>query len=56
LPPLFNGAAQLIVTLTFELTAVVGAAGAFGFPAALISTSDESGPQPAAFWAETLKV
>ena len=53
-PPV-DGATQLIVTLTFVLTVVVGAAGASGTPAALISTTDESGPEPTEFRAETLK-
>jgi len=54
-PPL-KGATQLIVTLTFEFIAVVGAAGTLGIDAALIDTSDESGPKPTRFLAETLNV
>jgi hypothetical protein len=40
-PPL-EGATQLIVTLMFELTVVVGAAGTLGLAAALTLNSDES--------------
>ncbi len=54
-PPL-KGATQLIVTLTFVLTAVVGADGTFGFDAALTINSDESSPRPTRFRAVTLKV
>jgi len=44
--PPFDGAVQLIVTLTFVLVDVAGAAGTPGFAAALITTSDESAPKP----------
>jgi len=54
-PPL-EGATQLIVTLTFVFTAVVGAAGTLGMAAALMATSDESVPKPTRFRAVTLKV
>jgi len=54
--PPFDGAVQLIVTLTFVFTAVVGAAGTLGIAAALIDTSDESVPKPTRFRAVTLKV
>ena len=54
-PPL-DGAAQLIVTLTLVFIVVVGAAGALGIDAALIDTSDESGPKPTRFLAVTLNV
>lgn len=52
-PPL-DGAAQLIVTLTFVFAAVVGAAGTLGIAAALIATSVESAPKPARVRAVTL--
>ena len=51
-----NGAAQLMVTLTLVLVCVVGAAGTLGTAAALMVTSDESGPRPMRFLAATLKV
>jgi hypothetical protein len=54
-PPL-EGATQLIVTLTFVFTAVVGAAGTLGMAAALMATSDESVPKPTRLRAVTLKV
>ena len=54
-PPL-EGATQLIVTLTFVLAAVVGAAGTLGMAAALMATSDESVPKPTRFRAVTLNV
>ena len=54
-PPL-DGAVQLIVTLTFLFTIVVGAAGTLGIVAALIDTSDESWPKPTKVRAVTLKV
>ena len=54
-PPL-EGATQLIVTLTFVFTAVVGAAGTLGFAAALTLNSDESSPRPTRVRAVTLKV
>lgn len=54
-PPL-NGAVQLMVTLTFEFTEVVGAVGTKGTDAALIETSDESAPRPTRLRALTLKV
>ena len=54
-PPL-NGASQLMVTLTFELTVVVGAAGTLGMAAALMATSVESAPRPTRVRAVTLKV
>jgi len=54
--PPFDGATQLMVTLVFEFTVVVGAAGTLGIAAALIDTSDESGPSPTRFLAVTLKV
>lgn len=54
-PPL-NGATQLIVTLTLEFTAVVGACGTLGMAAALMATEDESGPRPTMLRAVTLKV
>jgi hypothetical protein len=54
-PPL-EGATQLMVTLTFVLTAVVGAAGTLGMAAALMATSDESVPKPTRLRAVTLKV
>jgi hypothetical protein len=54
-PPL-EGATQLIVTLTFVFTAVVGAAGTLGIAAALMATSDESVPKPTRLRAVTLNV
>jgi hypothetical protein len=54
-PPL-EGATQLIVTLTFVFTAVVGAAGTLGMAAALMATSDESVPKPTRLRAVTLNV
>jgi hypothetical protein len=54
-PPL-EGATQLMVTLTFVFTDVVGAAGTLGMAAALMATSDESVPKPTRLRAVTLKV
>ena len=54
--PPFDGATQLIVTLTLVFTAVVGAAGTLGMAAALIDTSFESAPRPLRFLATTLNV
>ena len=44
-----------MVTLTFVLTAVVGAAGRLGMTAALMNTSDNSAPKPTRFRAVTFK-
>jgi len=54
-PPL-NGAIQLIVTLTFELVAVVGGPIIPGMAAALMATKAESAPRPTRLRALTLKV
>jgi len=54
-PPLV-GAVQLIVTLTLELTVVVGAAGTLGMAAARMAISAESGPRPTRFLAVILNV
>jgi hypothetical protein len=42
--PPSRGATQVIVTLVFKFTEVVGAAGTLGFAAALTATSEESAP------------
>ena len=54
-PPL-NGASQVIVTLTFVFTVVVGTAGTLGIAAALTFNSDESAPKPTVLRAVTLTV
>ena len=54
-PPL-EGATQLIVTLMFVLTEVVGADGTLGLDAALTLNSDESSPRPTRVRAVTLNV
>ena len=46
----------MIVTLVFELTDVIGAAGTLGLAAALTFTSEESVPKPTKVRAVTLKV
>ena len=55
-PPLVDGADQMIVTLVFELTDVIGAAGTLGLAAALTFTSEESVPKPTKVRAVILKV
>jgi hypothetical protein len=54
--PPFDGADQVIVTLTFVFTAVDGAAGTLGLAAALTLSSDESAPKPTIVRAVTLNV
>ena len=49
LEPTLEGSTQLMVTLKFVLTAVVGAAGTPGMAAALIDTSDEFSLKPTIF-------
>jgi hypothetical protein len=49
------GTTQAMVTLVFEFSEVVGAAGTLGFAAAITFTSDESAPYPTELSAATLK-
>ncbi len=50
------GATQVMVTLVFEFTVVVGEVGTLGSAAALMTISDDSAPKPSKLRAATLNV